>query len=137
MWVSLTAGVRMHIEHINISAPRELLQQVKEFYCNIFNLTEGFRPAFSRNGFWLYADRQAIIHLTESNQHYCHKTPCYLDHIAFQFQGLQQFIQKLRAMDVEFTADSLLDIGMTQIFFKDPAGMGLEANFVNESLANL
>lgn len=124
----------MHIEHINISAPKQLLQQARDFYCEIFGLIEGYRPAFSRNGFWLYSGDRAIIHLTESNAHHRHKKSCHLDHIAFQVSGLANMINKLEAMKIAFTMDSVAEIGMTQIFFKDPAGVGLEANFINESL---
>lgn len=60
----------MHIDHINIAAPMELLEEVREFYCAVLDLNGGFRPKFSQRGFWL--------------------------------------------------------------FFKDPAGTGLEVNFLNE-----
>lgn len=45
----------MHIDHINIRAPAGLLDEVREFYCAIFGLEEGFRPAFASQGYWLYA----------------------------------------------------------------------------------
>lgn len=122
----------MHIEHINISAPAELLKKVKEFYCVVFDLAEGFRPKFSRNGFWLYADNNPLIHLTESNEHYHTEKQGYLDHITFQTTGLKQMIRKLNALGVSYETDHLPEIGMAQLFFQDPSGIGLEANFLNE-----
>ena len=60
----------MHIEHINISAPRELIEEEKKFFCDIFDVKEGFRPKFSRNGYWLYSGGNALIHLTENDDHH-------------------------------------------------------------------
>lgn len=123
----------MHIEHINISAPTELLERVKEFYCDLFNLVEGFRPTFTRAGYWLYADKSPLVHLTESNEHYHNEKQGYLDHVTFQTTGLRKMLTKLEALGIEYETDQLDEIGMTQLFFKDPAGIGLEANFLNES----
>ncbi len=124
----------MHIDHINISAPTELLEKVKVFYCDVFGLQEGFRPNFKRNGFWLYADNNPIIHLTESNEHFGNDRQGFLDHIAFQFTGLAAVLEKLNLLGVEYSIDHLSEIGMTQIFFNDPAGIGIEANFLAEKL---
>ncbi len=39
---------------------------------------------------------------------------------------------KLKKLNTEFESDHLPEIGMTQLFFRDPAGIRLEANFLNE-----
>ncbi|HOY21875.1 MAG TPA: hypothetical protein PK002_01915 [Cellvibrio sp.] len=122
----------MHIEHINISAPMDLLTQVRDFYCNIFGLSEGFRPKSTIGGFWLYSGERALIHLAESSEHYHNEKQGYLDHIAFQTTGLESVISKLNAAKIEFTRDYFPEINMTQLFFKDPAGTGVEVNFLDE-----
>ena len=124
----------MHIEHINISAPIVLLENVKTFYCDIFNLKEGFRPKFKRNGFWLYSEESAILHLTESYEHNSSEGRSYLDHIAFQTTGLKILLERLKYLNVEYTCGSLPEVGMTQVFFKDPAGLTIEVNFLSEAL---
>ena len=124
----------MHIEHFNISAPLELLERLKEFYCELFELEEGFRPPFSRAGYWLYSGGNALIHLTESIEHFPSEKTSYFDHITFQLTGLKKLLEKLENLGIKYTTDHLPEIGMTQIFFKDPAGIGLEANFINERL---
>lgn len=122
----------MHIEHFNISAPKDLIEQLKEFYCDVFELVEGFRPAFSRSGYWLYSGENALVHLTESTEHYPLEKPSYFDHITFQTTGLSCLLSKLEFLGVKYETDHLPEIGMTQVFFKDPAGTGLEANFLDE-----
>lgn len=124
----------MIIEHINISAPMDVLEQEKVFFCSLFGLEVGFRPAFSRNGYWLYSGHQALVHLTESNEHYPHTKQPFLDHIAFQLTGLQALLAKLTEKEIPFNTDSLPEIGMTQVFFKSPSGIGLEANFLHETI---
>lgn len=124
----------MHIEHINISAPMELLIKIKEFYCNIFEIEAGFRPNFSSNGYWLYFDGKAVIHLTHSNEHHQNEKQGYFDHVAFQMKGLKMMIDRLKMLGISYTTDHLPEIGMTQIFFKDPSGTGVEVNFLNETL---
>ncbi len=124
----------MHIEHINISGPIELIEKLKLFYCELFDLTVGFRPNFRRNGFWLYYGTNPIIHLTESSEHYQNEKQGYLDHIAFQRKGLKELLAKLQCMEVSYTLDPLSEIGMTQVFFNDPSGLGLEVNFINEKI---
>ena len=124
----------MIIEHINISAPSDMLLQEKEFFCELFNLKVGFRPKFSRNGYWLYSGERALVHLTESNLHTPNQSQGCLDHIAFQLTGLDSLLSKLAARNINYQTDSLPEIGMTQIFFNSPSGVGLEANFLNEAL---
>lgn len=124
----------MIIEHINISAPKDLLDREKAFFCSVFDLKVGFRPAFSRNGYWLYSGQQALVHLTESDKHFPSEKPGFLDHIAFQLTGLSALLTKLTEQDIPFHTDSLPEVGMTQVFFTSPTGVGLEANFLNEGV---
>ena len=124
----------MHIEHINISAPMDMLTQVRDFYIEILCLTEGFRPQSTIRGFWLYSGERALIHLAESDQHFASERQGYLDHIAFQTTGLKTVVEKLNQHQIPFAQDYFPEINMTQLFFKDPAGTGIEINFVNELL---
>jgi catechol-2,3-dioxygenase len=124
----------MHIDHVNISAPRDLLLKVKDFYCDVLGLAEGFRPKFSKNGFWLYAEGKPIIHLVESLEHHRNETQGFFDHFALQTTGLAKVIEKLDSIGTEYKTSHLPEIGLSQIFLKDPSGIGVELNFLNETL---
>jgi catechol 2,3-dioxygenase-like lactoylglutathione lyase family enzyme len=125
----------MRIDHINIAAPAELLEQVKDFYCAVFDFTEGFRPDFSQSkGYWLYAEDRPLIHLSVKDVYYGDDIRSHIDHIAFRMTGLRSVADRLEAIGIDFRADYVPEISMTQLFFRDPAGNGLEANFVNEVL---
>lgn len=124
----------MKFDHINIGAPMPLLEQVRDFYCAVFDLESGFRPAFTRRGFWLYKGDQALIHLVESSQHNAAEKQGYFDHIAFRLSGLDGFIERLEAGNITYRRSYISESDLTQLFFKDPAGTGIEANFAGERL---
>ena len=125
----------MHIDHINIAAPAELLEQVKDFYCAVFDLADGYRPNFSQSmGYWLYAEDRPLIHLSVKNVDYDNDIRSHIDHVAFRMTGLRAVVKRLEANGIDFRIDQVPEIDMTQLFFKDPAGNGLEANFVGETL---
>jgi catechol 2,3-dioxygenase-like lactoylglutathione lyase family enzyme len=85
----------MRIDHINIAAPMQLLEKVRDFYCKALLLEEGPRPDFGIPGFWLYGDGKPILHLIESNEHHRAAKPHYLDHVAFEVDDLQAYTERL------------------------------------------
>ena len=124
----------MHLDHINISAPAELLVEVRDFYCELLGLAEGFRPEFSRKGFWLYSEGKPIIHLVESLDHHRNKRQGFFDHFALQATGLTKLIEKLDAAGIGYKMSYLTEIDLSQVFCKDPSGIGVEINFPGESV---
>lgn len=124
----------MHIDHINISAPGELLREVRDFYCDVLGLATGFRPNFSRPGYWLYSEGKAIIHLIESSDHFPGGKQGCFDHFALQATGLAAVIGKLEASGIHYRLSHLPDAGVSQIFCHDPAGIRVELNFRGETL---
>lgn len=124
----------MYIDHVNIAAPMELLEEVRDFYCDVLGFTTGFRPNFSQVGFWLYAQEKALIHLVVSSRHHKNEKQGYMDHFALRTTGLTGVINQLNKHSIEHTTNHLSEIGVTQVFCKDPSGTGLELSFVNESL---
>ena len=119
--------------HFNIRAPKLLLEEVKTFYLEIIGLTEGFRPDAPIHGYWLYLGKLHVLHLMEwSDVSQPSKFERgYLDHIAFSCDGLEDFIAKLKNLDVSYTRrDFDLDsVVFTQLEVIDPVGNGVELNF--------
>ncbi len=124
----------MHIDHVNISAPAELLLKARDFYCDVLGLTEGFRPNFSKRGFWLYSEGKPIIHLVESLEHHPNEKQGFFDHFALQASGLAGVLEKLETAGIRYRVSHLPEIDLSQVFCKDPCGIGVEINFRNESL---
>lgn len=116
------------IDHINISAPVDKLEECVRFYTGILGLSDGFRPPFASRGFWLYAGDAPIIHLTEMDTG---AAPFGgpLNHVAFACEHFESMEATLRAGNVAFTVDRVPMTSQVQIFLKDPAGVELELNF--------
>jgi len=121
----------MRLDHFNIAAPLELIEACRDFYVNVLGFEEGFRPEFMRRGYWLYAEEVPAIHLVESGSH--QPGNGYVDHIAFRCKGLAAVVARLEANSVPYRRSTIAELGMTQLFFADPAGTGLELNFLSES----
>ena len=122
----------MKIDHINIAAPLELMETVKDFYCSALQLSEGPRPDFGIPGYWLYGDGQPLVHLIQSDQHQKGEAPPHLDHVAFQLTGLEAYTGRLDDLGVDYSAFFNSGINATQVFCQDPCGVGVEALFKDE-----
>ncbi len=118
----------MHIDHINIRSSAEVLDRVRDFYCHVLDLSEGHRPNFSSHGYWLYADRDPVIHLSVGEScHEAENTGC-LDHVAFRVSDLDPIVARLDELGVEYRLVEVKEISMQQLFFRDPAGVKIELN---------
>lgn len=124
------------LNHFNITAPRELLERVRDFYVEALGLVVGDRPAFMREGFWLYAGREPVVHLTacgdDDPRAGSARGPGFFDHVAFKCTGLAGCIQSLRRSGIAYELAEVPSLRQVQLFLRDPAGVGVELNFVDE-----
>lgn len=119
------------LNHYNLRAPRELLDQLKDFYCDILGLQVGKRPDFRSFGYWLYAGEQDILHLSEAAPGEMRAThvETTFDHVAFTCANSVEMVKILLARHIEFGERYIEQTQTQQIFFQDPAGNGIELNF--------
>jgi len=122
----------MQIDHINIKAPGPVLEDVRDFYCAVLGLEEGFRPNFRDAGIWLYADGQPIVHLSFGEVSAVPGASSHLDHVAFLSSGLEAFLVRLDRREVAYRSSYVPELNITQLRFRDPVGTGLEINFPGE-----
>ena len=123
-----------YLDHFNIRAPKGQLSAVKEFYIDILGFKVGFRPKLSGPGQWLYAGSSAIVHLSEDENRTSRKGEDFLDHIAMRCVGANEFAKKLNENSIQYRPAYIPEIDLTQLFFKDPAGVTIELNFKGEKL---
>lgn len=117
--------------HYNLRAPRELLDELRDFYCEVLGLTVGARPAFRSFGYWLYANGHDVLHLSETAPGEVRAThvATTFDHVAFTCTdpvGMEEILVERR---IEFGERFVDQTATKQIFFRDPAGNGVELNF--------
>ena len=120
------------LNHYNLLCPMGLIEELKDFYIDVLGFEIGFRPNFNADGYWLYRNGKALIHLFEGNKEL---TPAanYLNHIAFTVAELEPLLEKLTTHNVNYKESTIEEINLTQIFFEDPAGLRIELNYSNKS----
>lgn len=117
------------IHHVNIRAPASDIAKLRQFYCEILGVREGWRPAFESRGYWLYAGEDSVLHLVESEaESGTPASPGIVDHVAFRCLSLAPVIERLRSRGIEFRLTRVPSLGDQQLMFRDPLGMGIELN---------
>ena len=124
------------LNHFNITASSALIEQVKQFYIDIVGLTVGPRAHLDHGGYWLYAGTQPILHLSARPNKKQNKVEGegFFNHISLSCVGLQATIAKMLATGTPYRIIELSDLGQTQVFITDPAGIGVELTFFDELL---
>ena len=118
----------MQFNHFNLEVPANQLDKVKQFYLQVFGWREGYRPAFSRPGYWLYESDLPILHLVQQADQRPLTGCVALNHLAFCTPQLAAFRETLNTLNIPYRQVTLEDAGISQLFFHDPTGLKLEVN---------
>jgi len=121
------------LNHVNIAAPRELLERVRAFYVDVLGLSEGDRPPLASHGYWLYAGDEPIVHLSLRDSTAGNGAGA-IDHFALTCHGLAPMLALLTRLGVVHRAVRVPGRAQVQIFLRDPAGVNVELNFSGERL---
>lgn len=125
------------INHINIVVTEEQLPEMVAFYEQIIGLGQGIRAPSRRNGAWLYADGQAIIHLSVVEEKLYAGSDTHFNHVALGCSGVDTLLEKLASRHISYEIDYRSPPEMTQVFLRDPVGVKVELNFPNEKPSTL
>jgi catechol 2,3-dioxygenase-like lactoylglutathione lyase family enzyme len=123
------------LNHVTVRAPRPLLDQVKDFYCDVLGLVVGPRPPFGGFGWWLYpagSDR-AAVHLFEQSSDDSRTLDGVntFDHFAFDASGRADVEALLAERGIGFRRSNVPERTTIQVFCEDPAGNTVELVFEN------
>jgi catechol 2,3-dioxygenase-like lactoylglutathione lyase family enzyme len=116
------------LHHVNIRVPFSELAGLRDFYCQLIGLAEGFRPLFGSVGHWLYAGNDPILHLSVRREGESMAGGA-IDHIAFACRDLAAMRAKLDATGIAYRLAHVPQARQFQVFLRDPAGNGVELNF--------
>ncbi|GDX85877.1 diguanylate cyclase [Methylococcaceae bacterium] len=122
----------LDIDHYNLRAEPELLDKLRDFYCSVVGLRIGKRPNLRSSGYWLYAGNKAVLHLSQAKPdeiRQAHVNGTF-DHVAFSCSDLQAFELHLNRLGIQYRKSQIADTMQTQLFLSDPAGNGVELNFL-------
>ena len=114
------------IHHVNIRAPATDIAKLRQFYCEIVGLRDGWRPPFKSRGHWLYAGPHPLVHLVEGDDGPSAESGGGVDHVAFRCSDLAPMIERLRIAGIEYQLSEVPSLGDRQLLFRDPLGIGVE-----------
>tara|TARA_B100000767_G_scaffold229690_1_gene220467 strand:- start:1024 stop:1407 length:384 start_codon:yes stop_codon:yes gene_type:complete len=119
------------INHYNLRSEQKMMEILKDFYISVVGLELGVRPPFKSKGYWLYAEKKDVLHLsaTKNNERNLINVNSTFDHLAFTAENRDNFIKVLNKNNIIFKERKVPEIATDQIFFKDPAGNGIELIF--------
>lgn len=122
------------LDHYTVSCKD--LVATRDFYRDVLGLEEGFRPNLGFAGHWLYCGDVPVVHLLmrdgaalENRNAEQGGDTGSLDHIAFRGRDVQAMIARLKAGNIPFRESRIADIGLHQLFVRDPNGIMVEMNF--------
>ncbi len=104
------------------------LDQTVDFYKDMLQLDEGYRPPLDFPGAWLYADGAAILHII-AGRPLPEDRAGVLDHMAFSATGLAAIVEKLKSRGIEYTLRRQNESNTWQLFCFDPSGAKVELDF--------
>jgi catechol 2,3-dioxygenase-like lactoylglutathione lyase family enzyme len=117
------------------------IEKTKDFYCDALGMRVGFRPDLGFPGYWIYLGEVPVVHIAEHEPYIAWtremgipiSTGPYgtgaLDHVAFNATDFDATVKHLREQGYELSYNVLEEIGLSQIFLKDPNGLAIELNF--------
>ena len=122
------------IDHFNIRASHELLEQVRAFYCDVIGRVVGDRPPVDSAGYWLSAGDRDVLHhcLAGDDEQLASHVATTLNHVALACKGRAEMERKLAEFGVRFQMARVPATNVTHLFLKDPAVNGIELSFADE-----
>lgn len=98
------------------------------YYGHFLGLRQGFRPAWSVAGAWLYAEDgdYPLLHLLNRPRV---RGGGMFNHVAFRGENLPAYLDKLRAAKCWFEARPVDETPYTQVHQFDPNGVRIEVIF--------
>jgi len=123
------------IDHYNLRSDEKMIETLKNFYINIVGLKLGYRPPFKSKGYWLYAKEKDVLHLSSSKDNIKNliNIDSTLDHVSFSANDKSLLMETLEKNNIVFKERYIPEINIDQLFFKDPAGNGIELIFKDNS----
>jgi catechol 2,3-dioxygenase-like lactoylglutathione lyase family enzyme len=118
------------------------IEATKDWWVNVLGMRVGPSPDFKFPVYWLYIGDRDVLHLTQGGKNVSENRMKYLgqssqatqgsgviDHIGFRATGLDDTIDRLNRLGIDFQERQVNDQGLYQLFLFDPNGVKVELNF--------
>lgn len=126
------------LDHVNIIT--DDLDGTAAFYERALGLHRTATPVTGFKGAWLSdADGNAIVHVMWKDpagnfgaEHVPGSVTGAVHHVAFRCRGYDGAIERLKAAGLQYFTNEIRNVGMRQIFLRDPNAINIELNFAGE-----
>ena len=106
----------MQLDHATIVTAD--LDTTRRFFVDVAGLTDGARPPFSIDGYWLYANGRPVIHLIDATvPAVAGRAAPRIDHIAFRLESADEWralVERLHAAEVPYQLAEVPQMGPQQ-----------------------
>jgi catechol 2,3-dioxygenase-like lactoylglutathione lyase family enzyme len=126
VWYGCGMGLK-RLDHINVCTTQ--LSKLKAFYSEVLGLTPGPRPNFSFGGAWMYCGAVPSVHLVEREALTPTTGDLRLQHFAFSAEDLEEFLARLKRLEVQYRVGIVEDFELCQINVVDPDGNHVHIDF--------
>ena len=102
------------------------IAKLKQFYCDIVGLRDGWRPPFKSRGHWLYAGPHPVVHLVEGEMTWArHREPASTTSPSGAPTS-RRWSSDCGTAGIVFELTQVPSLGDQQLLFRDPLGIGVE-----------
>ncbi len=119
------------IHHVAIKT--QDLESTDKFYADVLGMEKVFRPEFDFPGSWFNIGHTMVHIMAGSagldNDGNVPHGSASVDHIALQANGFDAFKKNYEDHDIEWRQFSIPEVGLWQLFARDPNGVLIELNF--------
>jgi catechol 2,3-dioxygenase-like lactoylglutathione lyase family enzyme len=112
------------LDHLSIGTSK--LEETRAFFCDVLGFTVGPRPKLKSNGYWLYSNDRALVHLVEAAGDMVETGMD--DHIAMTISGSADVVTEMTDKGIAYWDRLLADRNLYQVFVRDPNGVVIELN---------
>lgn len=117
------------------------LERTKDFYVKALGFEIMPRPDFPFPGYWLGLNGKIQVHMGQggvanSDLYYlgspkdaANDNSGVVDHVAFVATDPESFVNHFREIGIPYRPRSFPELGLYQMFIKDPDGITIELNF--------
>ncbi|MCJ2129773.1 VOC family protein [Methylobacterium sp. E-045] len=119
----------MRLDHATLRTRH--LDAHRRFFEEVFDLRDGFRPAFGFPGHWLYSGTEPVVYLIPARPG--STVPSHsgegIDHVAFLRDDDAAFRARLDRRGIPYDRMELPEIGERRVFLHAPGGALIEVAF--------
>lgn len=124
------------LDHVNVRTAN--LEKMVAWYQRILGMRSGKRPGFSFPGAWMYAGDKPYLHLVGVDRALPREQDgLRLEHFALSANGLADFLQHLKAEQVDYGLNKVPDFPIIQVNIWDPDGNHIHIDFHADEAADV